>query len=485
MAQIIAREQELEILERLYRSKEPEFLAIYGRRRVGKTFLIRNYFQDKGVYFEITGVPNASLSEQLKNFSIAFADRFYHGKSQSIPKDWIEAFTLLRHQIEQINSKQKVILFFDELPWLSSKRSGFLSALEYFWNRYLSGFDNVILVVCGSAALWMIRKIIYNKGGLYGRLTAEIRLQPYTLRETERYLQARGVELDRRQIVEIYMAMGGIPKYLNVARKGMSSAQIIQTACFSEQGPLMLEFNKLYASLFEHHDRHLSIVEALAGKHSGMDQEEILRAIPLQSGGTFTKTLRELEESGFIKFIPQFGKKKKEGNYCLIDQYSLFYLQWIKPAINHHVTALSKDYWLRMQVQGSYRAWAGYAFEGICLQHIQQIVKALEISVVATSATGWYYRSSAESDQGGAQIDLVIDRADQCINLCEIKFSNAPFTINKEYARRLEHKLHCFREVTKSRKTLFTTLITPYGVQQNRYYFSSVHNQITIDQLFE
>lgn len=482
MADIIGREKEKEILEEIYESTEAQLLAIYGRRRVGKTHLIREFFYDKGFYFQVTGVSKGTIHDQLFHFREEISAKFYHGEPcPSSPKSWMEALSLLRREVDKLSSERKIILFFDEFPWLATKKSRFLGAFEHFWNQYMVTRSNVIVVVCGSAASWMIKHVINNKGGLYGRLTRKIRLLPLSLSSTENFLIARDVQLERKQIVELYMAMGGIPQYLKCAKRGKSAVQIINNCCFHSNGPLFDEFSNLFRSLFRHHENHIAIVRALAKKLSGMTKTDLLKATGLVSGGHSSKIIKELEESGFIRYIPPFGDKKTGGKYQLIDEYSLFYLIWIENTKGMRMEEEESDYWILQHEsrKRKWSVWSGYAFEMICLKHLSNIKKALGISGIRTTESGWYTRG-----EEGAQIDLVIDRADKCINLCEVKFYNGEYIISEDYAKRLEKKKQIFREQTRTRKTLFITLITPYGAQKNRHYLSAVDNQLTMDILF-
>ena len=449
-----------------------------------KLFSFPKFFRNRGYYFEITGSPDAPKSEQLSNFSEALAEQMFNGIPQSTPKTWSEAFTQLRKAIDETTKEQKkVILFFDELPWLATKKSGFLSAFQYVWNHYFSRDNRIILIVCGSAASWMIKNIIYNKKGLYGRLTAEIRLSPYSLSETETYLKAQNVLLDRRQIVDIYMAFGGIPQYLSLILPGKSSAQSIQELCFTPGGSMVTEFYKLYRSLFDNPIKYIKLIEALKSHRYGLSRSELAKAIGMKQGGSLAEMLRALEESGFILHLPDIGKKIKGGHYILVDEYSLFYLSWIKGAIESHAMGIP-DYWLRKQQTPAYLSWSGYAYEAICYRHVEHLLKALGLSVVATSCTSWHHSPQKGSKEEGAQIDLVIDRADKCINLCEIKFSQEPITVDKAFVDELERKRRIFRDVTKTRKTLFTTLITASGISENDYSRSVIHSHSTLDALF-
>ncbi len=480
METIVAREKEVKELEGVLKSESAEFLAVYGRRRIGKTFLIHKFFQDKGLYFEFTGIKDASLSTQLKNFAIAFSDLFLKGQVMPTPKTWVDAFTALRRQIERFKEKRPIILFFDELSWISTPRSGFLQALEHFWNRYVSRDRRVILVVCGSAAAWMIRNILDARGGLHGRVTRVMRLMPFTLSETERFLQFRKLELDRKQIVEIYMAMGGVAHYLTQIRRGHSSSQIIQEVCFSESGLLSREFYRLYSSLFDNYEHHVAVVKALARHSNGLSRDKLLEELGVQSGGSASKILNELEESGFILSVPSYGKRKVGWLFRLIDPFSLFYLKWIEKA-DLKIGHLEKNYWEKKQRSQEWAAWAGYAFENVCLMHVDQIKWALGLSAVTSTQSQWSYRSN---NKQGAQIDLIIDRADQCINLCELKFYKSIFSINKGYAQTLENKKNSFQEQTQTKKTLFTTLIASFGVKHNPHYLQVVDQDLDLNALY-
>jgi AAA+ ATPase superfamily predicted ATPase len=482
MSTIIARQQELKTLGKIHCSGKSEFLAVYGRRRVGKTFLIREFFRDKGTYFHITGVKDAPVGKQLRNFMDEFK-RVFQTPPSSVLKDWQQAFSLLREAIDASSGSQPIILFFDELPWLATHRSGFLQDIDYFWNRYMSNNNRIILIICGSAAAWMIRKIVQHKGGLHGRLTATIHLKPFDLSETEQFLKSQDVILDRRQIIELYMAIGGIPKYLTYVERGFSSVQIVNKICF--KGPLVDEFDELYSSLFEKHDRYIEVVRALAKRNQGLTKTEIAQATDMTPGGGMNVILEDLEQSGFIMLIPDLGKTKKNLRYRLLDEYSLFYIRWIEKAKSLNIGGIDPNFWLNMEGSPESRAWAGYTFEGICMKHLSAIKETLGISGVLTHTSGWLYKPVRKSSEKGAQMDLVIDRADNCVNLCEVKFSNDTFVINKNYEQELRQRKSIFIDKIGTRKTVFLTFITLYGISKEAGYFGIVDKEITMDDLFQ
>ncbi len=481
---IIGRQREKIRLNSILEGSEAAFLAVYGRRRIGKTYLIENFFKDKGVFFHLTGIQEGSLDVQLHNFAMEFSDCFLKGKEIVTPVDWFSALKLLRTEISKIPTSTKIILFFDELPWLSSPRSMFLQALEHLWNRYLSSMPNIILIVCGSAAAWMIDHIIDNKGGLYGRVTAEMRLLPFSLRETEEFLLNKKIEFDRKQILELYMCVGGVAKYLSYVERGKSVVQMIGELCFSYNAPLIAEFHRLYRSLFHNHEEYIKIITLLAKSQTGLSYQEITEKGKFSAGGTLSKRIQELKLSGFIAEIPAFGEGEKGYCYVLIDEYSLFYLRWHAGVSALDLQNRGVNYWVKQRNTQAWKSWMGYAFESLCLKHIHEIKVDLGIAGVLTEASTWRYFPAKGSGESGAEIDIVIDRADSCINLCELKFYDDKFVITKEYATKLKQKRSCFERITETRKATFTTLITPYGAVHNTHFLQVIDKELTMDSLF-
>lgn len=485
MGKIIGRWKEQEKLDKIIEAKEPSFLAIYGRRRIGKTYLIRNYFKDKGVFFHLTGIQNAALKTQLNNFSIEFSDVFLKGTKIPKLKDWFEAFQTLRKEIEKAPQDTKVILFFDELPWFASPHSNFLQALEHLWNRYLSNLPNVILIVCGSAASWMIDHIINNKGGLHGRITDQIRLLPFSLKETEVFLREKRIDLERKQILELYMCLGGVAKYLTYLERGKSVPELIGNLCFSYNAPLISEFHQLYRSLFHQHDQHVKIVKTLAKSKAGLTLKELVEKTKLSTGGTLAARLEELKQSGFIAEIPLYGESSKHNRFLLIDEYSLFYLAWSEGVSAFDLQNRGADFWIKQRGRQNWKIWTEHAFECLCLKHVEGVKTALGIAAVQTSASKWRFFPQKGTLESGAEIDLVIDRADKCVNLCEIKFYDEQFVITKEYAEKLCHKRDCFQKNTKKQKAAFITLLSTYGAKHNEHFQASVDRELKMDALFE
>jgi AAA+ ATPase superfamily predicted ATPase len=476
-AMVVGRETEIQILKEALGSSEAELIAVYGRRRVGKTFLIRNIYKDQ-LLFEFSGMHNSAIREQLEGFTLALSAMSKISIPLAVPKNWIQAFELLKNQLTPPIRKRKSVIFFDEFPWIDSHKSGFLGAFEHFWNSWASNQKNLVVVICGSAASWMIQKVVNNRGGLHNRITRRIRLLPFTLNETENYLRSRKVVLDRYQILQLYMVVGGIPHYLKDIRAGESTTQNIDRMCFSKDGLLQNEFNNLYDSLFAHADKHVAVIRALAGKQAGLTRNEIIDTCGFTTGGGITKLLDELQESGFIEAYIPFDKNVKQSIYKLSDEYSAFYLKFME---GNKISGPGS--WVRQSASSSWKSWSGMAFERICLKHIPQIKRALGIAAVYTTESAWRY--APKVGQNGAQIDLLIDRQDFTINLCEIKFSTSEFIIDKKYASEIEQKRNIFREVTRTKKTIFPTMITTFGTRPNEYKLNLIQNEVKMDALFK
>lgn len=472
VAELLARTDQVNFFEELEKKKKSAFVAIYGRRRVGKTFLVRKHFEGR-LSFYVTGVANINTTQQLLNFHLAIKKQ-YPQSPDTPPATWLQAFQLLIEVLEKTETNPKIV-FIDELPWFDTAHSAFIPALEHFWNSWAANRNDIILITCGSAASWMLNKLINNTGGLHNRVTHRIKLEPFTLREVEMFFKNKNAAFDRYQLVQLYMAMGGIPYYLEMIDTGLSAAQNIDKLCFVKNAPLQTEFTILYRSLFKKADNHIAIIEALSKKAKGLSRDELLRSAKMANGGGATRVLKELEECNFIRRYPAFEKKGKNSLYQLSDFYSLFYLRFIK-----NVKTLDENTWLKKIDSPDYRAWSGYAFEQVCLWHLQQIKIALGISGIHSSASSWVGRT----EKSKAQIDLLIDRRDQVINLCEMKFSISPFTIDKAYSDELRKKIGLFREGTGTRKAIYLTMITTYGITQNQYAGSLVQNNLTMDALF-
>lgn len=472
---LIGRKKELQILEEALQSPSSEMISVIGRRRVGKTFLVKSAYKGR-INFQFTGIQDASNKEQLQNFAYAISVASNATMRKATPSNWVEAFIQLIELLKSQQNRKKQVVFIDELPWLDNRKSGFLRGLSFFWNSWAVD-ENIVLVICGSAASWMIQKVVHHTGGLHNRITRSLLLKPFTLRETEAFLKSRNIKLNRYQIVQLYMSIGGIPHYLEKIKSGKSTAQIIDQLCFSETGTLKDEFSKLYPALFTNAEKHIQIIRSLAQKHQGMNREEIIKTSNLSNGGTITIVLEELLQSGFISVYYAFGKKKKDKIYRLTDEYSLFYLQFIEQNKEEGLKT-----WQHFSQTQSYKIWTGYAFESLCIKHLAQIKKSLDIAGVYATSSSFQKKGSAEEQ--GTQIDLLLNRNDGVINLFEMKFHNKPYTINKSYAQILKQKMDIFEEESKTRKQLFWTLVTTFGLKQNEHSLGLVDQVLGLDDLF-
>lgn len=464
---IVGRDAEKEILRQRIESGNPELIAIYGRRRIGKTFLVRQYFKDTFSFY-LTGIYQGSKKEQLGEFKRQL--EYYSGRKWKQAKDWFDAFAQLREYLETIRGNKPIIVFFDELPWMDTQKSRFIKAFEYFWNSWGATNRRLKFIVCGSATTWMRENIISDKGGLYNRTTRSIYLAPFSLYETEKYLLSRGIKWNRYQIAECYMILGGTPLYLQMLERDKSLAQNIDNLFFVQNAPLAHEYNFLFRSLFKEATLHRQIIEALATKAMGLTRMEIMSIAKIDDGGALTKALRNLSDCDFIRQYTAFGKSERGIIYQLTDLFSLFHLRYVKG-----YRGQDANHWQNMIDSPSRRAWSGYSFEQLCLHHIRQIKQKLGISGVQSDICGW--------KNDGAQIDLLIDRRDQTINLCEMKFSQGEFEITKQYDERLRERIEIFRLESKTRKALHQTFVTTYGLKRNAYS-GNIQSEVVLDDLF-
>ncbi|MDO4512149.1 MAG: ATP-binding protein [Bacteroidales bacterium] len=477
MAEIIGREQERrELLER-YNSGRSEFIAVYGRRRVGKTFLIRETLAGK-ITFQHTGLnayegeKPTTTADQLRHFHHQLIS--YGAEEAQAPTDWMEAFYMLERLLQKLDNGERQVVFIDELPWLDTHGSGFLTAFEAFWNGWADG-RNIMLVVCGSAASWIIKNLVMNTRGLYGRLTWEIKLAPFTIRETELMLQHQGVNMNRYDIAQLYMALGGIPYYLGYVQRNLSLSQNIDKIFFARNSRLRLEFDRLFKSQFKHYDDLEQIVRFLSTKRCGYTRTEIAKALGRSEGGAFSGKLRTLEESDFITSYRPFDARKYETLYRLSDPFCRFYLAFVdrqKP---------SPSFWTDNQMSQRIAAWRGIAFEDLCMLHIHQIKKALECAAVASEQSSWTLRNDENHD--GAQMDLIISRADNVVNLCEMKFYSTEISISKEEDRKMRNRIALLMENILRRQSVQPVLITTFGLKEGMYSSSFVRT-VTLDDLF-
>ncbi|MCR4947461.1 MAG: ATP-binding protein [Lachnospiraceae bacterium] len=470
---LIGREKEQDLLDQCISSKKPEFLVVYGRRRIGKTYLIKEYFHERFSFYS-TGIPSEKTREQLKAFNESLID--FGDEIQTIPKDWFEAFRRLKKILEsddiiRDSASGKRIVFLDEVPWMDTARADFKSAFDFFWNSWGSSQKDLVLIVCGSATSWIIKNILSNTGGFYNRITRKMHLDPFNLYECELFFKNNGIKISRNQIIESYMIFGGIPYYLNLYDKRLSLAQNVDNLIFDVNGQLHNEYNLLFSSLFKNAKNHVKIIESIASKKSGLTRTEISEESGVSDGEGLTKALSELEQCGFIRKYLCYPRKTNGHIYEVIDPFVLFSLYFLS---NERIRS-----WTKFVKSPDYYSWRGNSFEIVCLNHIAQIKTVLGISGIESTEYSW----KSIRKKGGAQIDLLIDRNDDVINVCEMKYSNNEFEITEEYEKKLNNKIDLFREETKTEKAILFTFVSVNGVKKNEY--SEVVQQfIDCDKLF-
>ncbi len=470
---LIGRKKEINLLHEIQNDDSSHFLAIYGRRRVGKTFLIREAF-DYRFAFQHAGLSEGGMKGQIFAFVSSLKDAGYEVKKQ--PKNWLEAFEYLKDLIRKSSEKKKII-FIDELSWMDTPKCDLMVALENFWNGFASARKDIVLIVCASATSWMLSKVVHNKGGLYNRLTEQIHLRTFCLGECEEYVKNSGLAFNRNQILQYYMIFGGVPYYWGFLKKGLSLSQNIDRILFEKDAPLRDEFKYLYASVFKKPENYVKIIEALGTKKVGMTREEIINAAKISNSGDLTTKLEELESCGFIRKYYAFGMKKKNAIYQLMDCFTLFYFKFLK---SQHT---DEHFWTNQINTPLVNTWMGLAFERVCMEHIEQIKVKLGISGVLTEVNSWYCKADLDNGVFGSQIDMLIVRKDQVINLCEMKYSQSEYTITEKVDRNIRNKISDLITISGTKYAIYPTIITTYGLVENSYS-QEVQSVVTMDDLF-
>ncbi len=467
---IAGRKREIQILSDALNSQRSELIAVYGRRRIGKTYLIKEYYRHS-ILFSFTGLSTGKRPEQIKNFMLKLNELTDEFVKQKLPVDWLEAFSLLKTFLKSIKqTKKKKVIFIDEFPWVDSHKSGFLAAFENFWNDYCTSRRDLVIVVCGSAASYMIKKIINNSKGLSKRITQTIKLKPFNLQETKAFFKYKGILMEEYDILKIYMALGGVAEYLEHVKAGDSAVTIIEDLCFKPSAYLANEYHEVFRSLFSDGSFHQKIIDSLAdNRKRGMTREEILANLKISSGGKFSSAMEALIQSGFVLKYDAYRDNSKSTLYRIYDEFCLFYLQFMKPNKGAK--------WAQLFQKQAYKTWSGFAFETICLKHSEEIKKALKCDQIQSKNYSW--------SNSQAQIDLVIDRADDVVNLCEIKFYNDEFSIDAEYLKKLRKKESQFRSATATKKSIYTVMVSTWGLNPNQYSKAIISNSLNMTCLFE
>jgi uncharacterized protein len=469
-SRIVGRVREQQVLANAFASHRSELIAVYGRRRIGKTYLIREFFSKK-ITFSFTGLSTGSRKVQIKNFMLKLRKLSPELKNEKQPEDWLEAFDYLQSYLNGIRkSKNKRVIFIDEFPWVDSHKSGFLAAFENFWNDYCTSRTDLVVVVCGSAASYMVNKIIHNSKGLSKRITETIKLQPFNLHETKAFFKYKAIAMENYEVLKVYMVLGGVAEYLEHVKPGESAAMTIEHLCFQPGAYLESEYNEVFKSIFKENSYHQKIMNALAKNNKkGITRDAILKELHIASGGRFSDSLEELMLSGFVLKYDAYQAGSKTTLYRIYDEFCLFHLQFMIP--------FNGSKWPQIFQKQAYKSWCGFAFETICLKHCLEIKRGLKCNQIASKNYSW--------QNSKAQVDLVIDRDDDTVNLCEIKFYNDEFTLDAANLKSLRKKQNEFRISTKTKKGLNTAIISTWGIKSNQYSKAAVANSLTMDCLFE
>ncbi|MBQ9157386.1 MAG: ATP-binding protein [Eubacterium sp.] len=477
---MVARDKEVSELIELYNRQSAELVAVYGRRRVGKTYLVDETFKGR-ITFRHAGLSPVEMGETSGKHPVRQQlQAFYYSlltqgmKREHVPSDWLEAFFMLEKYLQTIDDGSRQLIFFDELPWMDTPKSGFITAFEAFWNGWAC-HRNVMVIVAGSATSWIMDKLINNHGGLYGRVTYEIKLEPFTLKECELLFTSRGIHFSRYDIVQSYMIFGGIPFYLNYIMRGKSLAQNVDELFFQKGAKLRMEYDRLFSSIFKNPDMMKKVVKALSMKNRGLTRQEISSYSGYSEGGTLTQALNALIASDFVIRYNPLESGKREEYYKLSDPFCIFYLRFVVSS-----DQMPDGFWQQNISTQAIITWRGYAFENVCFNHVRQIKHALGISGISTTQSAW---TKIADDEQAAQIDLIITRSDNIVNMCEIKFYSDVFAVDRKYDLLLRNRRNMLGELISKKMGIHSTLITTYGIKENKYRWA-FDNVIVMDDLF-
>lgn len=474
---MVGREEQTKAMKDAIKAKKSSFIAVTGRRRVGKTYLIREVYQ-QNFCFTVTGIQNADLQAQINNFVQKIAEYNKDLLVLGNINDWQKVFFVFKNYLKSLPKNKKQVIFIDELPWIVTPKSGFVQLLAHLWNDYLSQEKHFILVVCGSATSWITHNIVNDKGGFHNRISIPIHLKPFTLAETNEFLKSKNLNFTPSGISEIYMIFGGLPYYLEQMQRGESVAKAIERICFSETGILKYEYNNLYKALFTNWENHEAIVACLAKSHYGLTREAIIEKSKVTAGGPYTRAMNDLILTGFVEEFQPFGKKKRGSVYRLVDEFSVFYHQFMKGNEKKDASV-----WQIISNSQKYKIWRGYAFETLCIKHVNEIKNALGIKNVYTETSS--FSKKGANNTNGFQLDLIIDRKDATINLCECKFYESNFSITKKYAQEIKQRKTAFAEETTTKKMLVNTFIANEDLLENEHSLEVVDVFINVKELMK
>lgn len=477
MCDIIGRKKEIAELGRYYNSGRAELIAVYGRRRVGKTFLINEVFRES-MTFHHTGLSpynkkrKVTKKDQLQNFYFSLLR--YGAEDITVPTSWLEAFFMLEHLLKKLDNGSRQVVFIDEMPWMDTARSGFITAFEAFWNGWGNTRHNLCLVACGSATSWMLDNFIDDKGGLYGRVTGKMKLLPFTLKECEDFYLDRKIRMSRYNIIQSYMILGGIPYYMNYFNPSYSLAQNIDELFFQKEAKLKDEFELLFNSAFDNAGDCMKVIRKLYDRRYGFTRDEIARSTGISPNGDFSKVLKALTESNFIERYVPFGYGKREEHYKLVDCFCWFWLRFKEDKAD-----IEHNFWQHHLKEPEINTWRGIAFENVCMQHVPQIKGALGVYAVASKESALVIQGSENAK--GTQVDLLIDRGDDIVNVCEMKYMRSKSRMTSEYQETIQDRMvNIEREFPD--KTIHMTLVSTNPYDNASDVFQSV---IAIEDLFE
>jgi AAA+ ATPase superfamily predicted ATPase len=458
MKQFIGRKVEIAQLTALIDLPRPSIAVIYGRRRVGKSELIRHVTQGKNV-LSFEGLEGQPKHKQIKNFLFQLSAQS-NIREKNI-SDWPDALILLR----TLTQDGQWIIILDEFQWMANYQNELVSVIKMIWEKYLSQNPDLTLILCGSIASFMKSKVL-KSSALYGRTDYELNLHELNLSEISEFFPGKGSD----EVIDTAMLVGGIPKYLELISEYPSLYDALEPLAFSQDGFFKTEYDRLFASHFGKKPIFMKIIQTLATNPYGLTTGKLAKEMQVASGGTLCHQLDDLESAGFLHSIIPFDKPEgsKLRKYILMDAYVRFYHSIIRGSMKE--TTPPNTQFHAIMSSPRYAAWAGMAFEFLCMRHHKEISRILGFHGIPYTAGPFFQRKTL--DTPGVQIDLLFERSDKILVLCEMKYLLA--SVPGDIIDQVNRKVSALQEKYPGR-TILKVLLTKTGstetVAKKGYFF--------------
>jgi hypothetical protein len=465
----VGRKNELRMLNDAYRSGKDELVVLYGRRRIGKSSLVKRFAEKKKAYYEFEALEGETTPGQINHFLQQLKKQIDDPILDSVRfANWEQVFTYLTEKVINRKSKVKKILFLDELPWMAAGRIRLVSLLKYYWDNHWKS-KHVMLILCGSVASFMVKKVLHSNA-LYGRTTIEILLKGFSPEEAARLLSKKR---SREETLNYQLVFGGVPKYLEQINTSQSFNKNMNTLCFSPHGIMLKEVERIFYSQFREPRTYLKIINLL--KNGIFSLSEISSKTKIPSGGGLKQYLKNLERAEMIRSYIPFDRSgnSKFKKYTLADEFLVFFFKYMGPNLRVIKESSSRRLFETL-TQNSFDSWLGFAFERFCLKHAGLLALVMDFADDILLASPYFKKNDERF-----QIDLLYQRADRVITVCEIKHQN--IKIGTNIIPEMQRK--CALLKVPRGYALEKALISLYGPDNSLKDTGYFHHFVTLDDI--